>query len=169
MIVYHCTKFELVFSISSYVIQETFQHHQTFERFCPSLYVTCYISFSTFTITITRQSPPLITMTQSLTHNADDAADNDVRNDHGGGGGGSWPPVESPHCYCMQSSWCTITFACGHCYVVTVMWLLSLLFLLSVVFLLCYLLEQLYEGLCKQSKDNNYSSQPPLYTTSYCI
>ena len=38
MIVYLCTNFELVWLSCSWVIQETIQLQQTFERFCPSLY-----------------------------------------------------------------------------------------------------------------------------------
>ena len=39
MISYHCKKFEVVCLSCSGVIEETLQHHKTFERFCPSLYV----------------------------------------------------------------------------------------------------------------------------------
>ena len=42
MIVYHCTNFELVGSKFTWVIQETFQHHKTFEQFCPSLYTSTF-------------------------------------------------------------------------------------------------------------------------------
>ena len=38
MIFYHCINFEVVCLNCSGVIQETLQHHKTFERFCPSLY-----------------------------------------------------------------------------------------------------------------------------------
>ena len=38
MISYHCTKFEVVCLSCSGVIEETLQHHKTFEQFCPSLY-----------------------------------------------------------------------------------------------------------------------------------
>ena len=38
MIFYRCTKFEVVCLSCSGGIQETLQHHKTFERFCPSLY-----------------------------------------------------------------------------------------------------------------------------------
>ena len=37
MIFYHCAKFEVVCLSCSGVIEETLQHHKTFERFCPSL------------------------------------------------------------------------------------------------------------------------------------
>ena len=39
MIFYHCTKFEVVCLSCSGVIEETLQHHKTFEQFCPSLYI----------------------------------------------------------------------------------------------------------------------------------
>ena len=39
MIFYDFTKFEVVCLSCSGVIEETLQHHKTFERFCPSLYI----------------------------------------------------------------------------------------------------------------------------------
>ena len=50
MIVYLCTKFELVWLSCSWVIQETIQLQQTFEQFCPSLYstLTSWWSCSTY-------------------------------------------------------------------------------------------------------------------------